>query len=56
MRTYIPERWWRPDALAHGEAESVCLAGAVVGVLAKNDDFDAPEGCVGPGVYVAGFG
>ena len=54
-KTYIPQRRWRPDALAHGEAESVCLAGAVVGVLAEDDDLDAPERGVGPGVDVACF-
>jgi len=40
----VDEGWGRRDALLDGEAEAVGLTGAVVGVLAEEDDLDLVEG------------
>src|SRR5450631_4240440 len=39
----ILQRWRRRHAGQHGEAKTMCLAGAVVGILAEHDDFDPIE-------------
>ena len=40
----IDERWGRGDAFWDGEAQSMGLAGAVIGILAENHHFDVVEG------------
>jgi hypothetical protein len=46
------EGWWRRCRRAHGETEAVGLVVVVVGILAKDDDFDGVEGSVsGPEIF-----